>query len=251
MSHESSSRTTLEIPASQRELIKALKATGKPLVLVLMNGRPLSISWEREQADAILETWFAGTEGGNAIADVLFGDYNPSGRLPITFPRSVGQIPMYYNHTRIGRPFTPGKPGNYTSQYFEEPNGPLYPFGYGLSYTRFELSGLDLSHKQFKRGDTLQAKVTVKNTGKVAGETVVQLYLQDVTASMSRPVKELKHFQKVMLQPGETRQLTFAIREDDLKFYNGQLQRVAEPGEFNVQVGLDAEAVQQQGFELL
>lgn len=147
MSHESSSRTTLEVPAVQRDLIKALKATGKPLVLVLMNGRPLSIGWEREQADALLETWFSGTEGGNAIADVLFGDYNPSGRLAITFPRSVGQIPMYYNHMRIGRPFTPGKPGNYTSQYFEEPNGPLYPFGYGLSYTKFELSGLKLSQK--------------------------------------------------------------------------------------------------------
>ncbi len=251
MSHESSSRTTLEIPASQRELIKALKATGKPLVLVLMNGRPLSISWEREQADAILETWFAGTEGGNAIADVLFGDYNPSGKLAITFPRSVGQIPMYYNHTRIGRPFTPGKPGNYTSQYFEEPNGPLYPFGYGLTYSSFELSGLKLSNKDLKRGDTLEAKVTVANTGKVAGETVVQLYLQDVSASMSRPVKELKNFQKLMLKPGESRTLTFRISEEDLKFYNGQLQRVAEPGEFNVQVGLDSQAVQQQSFELL
>jgi len=251
MSHESSSRTTLQVPANQRALIEALKATGKPLVLVLMNGRPLSIGWEREQADALLETWFAGTEGGNAIADVLFGDYNPSGKLPITFPRSVGQIPMYYNHTRIGRPFTPGKPGNYTSQYFEEPNGPLYPFGYGLSYSTFELSGLALSGNKLKRGDTLQASVVVRNTGKVAGETVVQLYVQDVSASMSRPVKELKNFQKLMLKPGETRTVTFSISEEDLKFYNGQLQRVAEPGTFNVQVGLDSEAVQQQGFELL
>ncbi|WP_409271857.1 beta-glucosidase BglX [Pseudomonas sp. KCJK9111] len=251
MSHESSSRTTLQVPANQRALIEALKATGKPLVLVLMNGRPLSIGWEREQADALLETWFAGTEGGNAIADVLFGDYNPSGKLPITFPRSVGQIPMYYNHTRIGRPFTPGKPGNYTSQYFEEPNGPLYPFGYGLSYSTFELSGLALSGNKLKRGDTLQASIVVRNTGKVAGETVVQLYVQDVSASMSRPVKELKNFQKLMLKPGETRTVTFSIGEEDLKFYNGQLQRVAEPGAFNVQVGLDSEAVQQQGFELL
>ncbi|UXH40957.1 beta-glucosidase BglX [Pseudomonas promysalinigenes] len=251
MSHESSSRTSLEIPASQRELIKALKATGKPLVLVLMNGRPLSIGWEREQADAILETWYSGTEGGNAIADVLFGDYNPSGKLAITFPRSVGQIPMYYNHMRIGRPFTPGKPGNFTSQYFEEPNGPLYPFGYGLSYSSFELSGLSLSGNQLKRGDTLQAKITVKNTGQRDGETVVQLYLQDVSASMSRPVKQLKNFQKLMLKAGESRTLTFPISEDDLKFYNGQLQRVAEPGEFNVQIGLDSEAVQQKSFELL
>ncbi len=253
----SASRVAWEIPAVQRELIKALKATGKPLVLVLMNGRPLSIAWEREQADAILETWsiletwFSGTEGGNAIADVLFGDYNPSGKLAITFPRSVGQIPMYYNHLSIGRPYTPGKPGNYTSQYFEEPNGPLYPFGYGLSYSQFELSDLALSKTALKHGDTLQAEVTVKNTGTFDGETVVQLYVQDVSASMSRPVKELKHFQKVLLKAGEARTLTFAISEDDLKFYNGQLQHVAEPGQFNVQVGLDSQAVQQQSFELL
>ncbi|CAG8866681.1 Beta-xylosidase [Pseudomonas fluorescens] len=251
MSHESSSRTTLEIPASQRELIKALKATGKPLVLVLMNGRPLSLAWEREQADAILETWFSGTEGGNAIADVLFGDYNPSGKLAITFPRSAGQIPMYYNHLSIGRPFTPGKPGNYTSQYFEEPNGPLYPFGYGLSYSDFSLTDLTLSKTAIERGDTVQAQVTVKNTSKRAGETVVQLYLQDVTASASRPVKELKGFQKLMLKAGETRTVTFRISEDDLKFYNGQLQWAAEPGQFKVQVGLDSQTVQQQSFELL
>ena len=251
MSHESSSRTTLEIPAVQRELIKALKATGKPLVLVLMNGRPLSLAWEREQADAILETWFSGTEGGNAIADVLLGDYNPSGKLAITFPRSVGQIPMYYNHLRIGRPFTPGKPGNYTSQYFEEPNGPLYPFGYGLSYSEFSVSAPSLSSKTVKQGQSLDATVRVKNTGKRDGETVVQLYLQDVSASMSRPVKELKNFQKVLLKAGEERTLHFTIQPDDLKFYNSQLQWVAEPGEFNVQVGLDSEAVQQQSFELL
>ncbi|WP_342624371.1 beta-glucosidase BglX [Pseudomonas alkylphenolica] len=251
MSHESSSRTTLEIPAAQRELIKALKATGKPLVLVLMNGRPLSLSWEREQADAILETWFTGTEGGNAIADVLFGDYNPSGKLPITFPRSVGQIPMYYNHLSIGRPFTPGKPGNYTSQYFEEPNGPLYPFGYGLSYSEFSLSPLTLSSKTLKKGQTLEASIRVKNTGKRDGETVVQLYLQDIAASMSRPIKELKNFQKVMLKAGEERTVRFQISEEDLKFYNTQLQWAAEPGEFNVQVGLDSQAVQQQRFELL
>ncbi|MGH8383121.1 beta-glucosidase BglX [Pseudomonas sp.] len=251
MSHESSSRTTLEIPAAQRELIKALKATGKPLVLVLMNGRPLSLTWEREQADAILETWFSGTEGGNAIADVLFGDYNPSGKLAITFPRSVGQIPMYYNHLSIGRPFTPGKPGNYTSQYFEEPNGPLYPFGYGLSYSDFSLSPLTLSSKTLKKGQTLEASVRVKNTGKRDGETVVQLYLQDIAASMSRPIKELKNFQKVMLKAGEERTVRFQISEEDLKFYNTQLQWAAEPGEFNVQVGLDSQAVQQKRFELL
>jgi beta-glucosidase len=251
MSHESASRTSLEIPAVQRELIKALKATGKPLVLVLMNGRPLSLAWEREQADALLETWFSGTEGGHAIADVLFGDYNPSGKLPITFPRSVGQIPTYYNHLSIGRPYNPGTPGNYTSQYFDEPNGPLYPFGYGLSYTQFALGQVTLSTDRVQQGQGLSATVTVRNTGDRDGETVVQLYLRDTTASMSRPVKELKHFQKVALKAGEARELTFTLAPDDLKFYNGRLQHVAEPGVFEVQVGLDAQAVNDARFELL
>lgn len=251
MSHESASRTSLEIPTVQRELIKALKATGKPLVLVLMNGRPLSLAWEREQADALLETWFSGTEGGHAIADVLFGDYNPSGKLPITFPRSVGQIPTYYNHLSIGRPYNPGTPGNYTSQYFDEPNGPLYPFGYGLSYTQFALGQVTLSTDRVQQGQGLSATVTVRNTGDRDGETVVQLYLRDSTASMSRPVKELKHFQKVALKAGEARELTFTLAPDDLKFYNGRLQHVAEPGLFEVQVGLDAQAVNDARFELL
>ena len=250
MSHESSSRTNLDIPASQRALITALKATGKPLVLVLMNGRPLSIDVQQQQADAVLQTWFSGTEGGNAIADVLFGDYNPSGKLPITFPRSVGQIPTYYSHLSIGRPFTPGKPGNYTSQYFDEGNSPLYPFGYGLSYTDFSLSDVRLSAKTLKPGATLTASVTVTNTGKRAGETVVQLYIQDVTASMSRAVKELKNFEKVMLNPGEQKVVQFTLSENDLKFYNAQLQHVAEPGEFNVQIGLDSQNVQQNSFQL-
>lgn len=235
MSHESSSRTDLHIPASQRDLIKALKATGKPLVLVLMNGRPLSLLEENQQADAILETWFSGTEGGNAIADVLFGDYNPSGKLPITFPRSVGQIPTYYNHLTIGRPFTPGKPGNYTSQYFDDTTGPLFPFGYGLSYTSFSLSDMALSSTTLNKSGKLDASVTVKNTGKRDGETVVQLYIQDVAGSMIRPIKELKNFQKVMLKAGEEKAIHFTITEDDLKFYNAQLKYAAEPGDFNVQ----------------
>ena len=251
MSHESSSRTDLNIPENQRELIRALKATGKPLVLVLMNGRPLSILQEKEQADAILETWFSGTEGGNAIADVLFGDYNPSGKLPITFPRSVGQIPTYYNHLSIGRPFTPGKPGNYTSQYFDDTTGPLYPFGFGLSYTDFSLSDMALSSTTLNKTGKLDASVMVKNTGKRDGETVVQLYIQDVTGSMIRPVKELKNFQKIMLKAGEQKVVHFTITEDDLKFFNAQLKYAAEPGKFNVQIGLDSRDVTQQSFELL
>jgi beta-glucosidase len=250
MSHESSSRTRLDLPESQQALLKALKATGKPLVLVLMNGRPLTLGWEKANADAMLETWFAGTEGGNAIADVLFGDANPSGKLPISLPRSVGQVPTYYNHPRLGRPFTPGKPGNYTSQYFDEPQGALYPFGYGLSYTDFSVSDVTLSATSMARGGKVDATVTVANTGERAGETVVQLYIQDVAASVVRPVKELKDFRKLMLQPGEKKEVRFSIGEDKLRFYNAKLQHVAEPGQFNVQVGLDSENVKSQSFEL-
>lgn len=243
MSHEASSRTSLQIPHSQQALLKALKETGKPLVLVLMNGRPLDLNWAKVNADAILETWFSGTEGGNAIADVLFGDYNPSGKLPISFPRSVGQIPTYYNHLRVGRPYVEGKPGNYTSQYFEEPNGPLYPFGYGLSYTDFELSEVRLSSPTMPRGGSVEARVTLKNTGTRDGATVVQLYVRDEVASVIRPVKELKAFRKVFLKAGEAREVSFELGEDDLKFVNAQLKRVAESGAFAVQIGLDSQQV--------
>lgn len=251
MSHESSSRTSLTLPASQQALLEALVATGKPLVVVLMNGRPLQLGWVREHADALLETWFTGTEGGNAIADVLFGAHNPSGKLPISFPRSVGQIPTYYNHPRLGRPYVEGRPGNYTSQYFEEPNGALYPFGYGLSYTEFELSKPQLSKRELKRGQRLEVSVTVKNSGARAGATVVQLYLQDLVGSSVRPVKELKRFEKIRLEPGETRVVRFTLGEDDLRFHDARLDYVAEPGEFEVQLGLDSRAVQSERFELL
>ncbi|MDF2641441.1 MAG: periplasmic beta-glucosidase [Pseudomonas sp.] len=251
MSHESASRSSLNIPGKQRDLIKALKATGKPLVLVLMNGRPLILVDELEQADAMLETWFPGTEGGNAVADVLFGDYNPSGKLPMTFPRSIGQLPVYYAHMNTGRPYTPGKPGNYTSHYFEEPNGALFPFGYGLSYTQFDVSDVRLSSKEMVRDGKLTASVTVKNSGKVAGSTAVQLYLRDIAASISRPVKELRNFQKVTLAPGEEKVVSFTLSEEDLKFYNPDLVYAAEPGEFKVMIGLDSEAVKEATFNLL
>jgi beta-glucosidase len=250
MSHEASSRTSLALPGSQETLLKALKTTGKPMVVVLMNGRPLDINWVKDNADAVLETWYAGTEGGHAVADVLFGDYNPAGKLPISFPRSIGQIPTYYNHLRIGRPFVPGKPPNYTSQYFEELPGALYPFGYGLSYTTFAVSDITLSSQTLARDGKIDATVTVKNTGKRDGETVVQLYVQDVSASVVRPVKELKDFRKISLKPGEERVVRFSIGEDKLKFYNANLEFVAEPGDFNVQIGLDSEAVRQKGFVL-
>ena len=251
MTHESASRVALDLPRTQQALITALRATGKPLVLVLMSGRPLAIGDQQRQADAVLETWYSGTEGGNAIADVLFGDYNPSGKLPITFPRSVGQVPLYYSHLSIGRPFTPGHPGNYSSQYFDSEQGPLYPFGYGLSYTDFSLSDVSLSSKRMSRDGKVTASINVRNVGKVAGETVVQLYVRDVAASMARPVKELKHFRKLMLKPGESQTLTFDIVEDDLKFYNQQLVRAAEAGQFTVMIGLDSEDVKEANFELL
>jgi beta-glucosidase len=251
MAHEASSRTDITIPESQLRLLKALKATGKPLVLVLMNGRPLSLVWENDNADAMLETWFGGTEGGNAVADVLFGDYNPSGKLPMTFPRSVGQIPLYYNHLNTGRPFDPNHPDKYTSRYFDATNGPLFPFGYGLSYTTFDVSDVALSRNSMARGGKLQASVTVTNTGSRDGATVVQLYIQDPVASISRPVKELKHFQKIMLKAGESRQVSFTVDENDLSFYNAKLQYGAEPGQFNVYIGLDSQDVKQGSFTLL
>ncbi|MFC3395974.1 beta-glucosidase BglX [Brenneria rubrifaciens] len=251
MAHEASSRSNIDLPQSQRDLIAALKATGKPLVLVLMNGRPLALVRENQQADALLETWFSGTEGGNAIADVLFGDYNPSGKLPMSFPRSVGQIPIYYNHLPSGRPYTPENPGKYTSHYYDEANGPLYPFGYGLSYTTFSVSDVRLSSQTMKRDGSLTASVTVKNTGDRAGETVVQIYLHDVVASVSRPVKELRGFQKVMLQPGESRTIRFPIDQEALKFYNARMQQVVEPGTFDVFIGLDSQRVKSQRFTLL
>lgn len=250
MSHESSSRISIEMPGSQRALLKALKATGKPLVVVLMNGRPLALGWEKDNADALLETWYTGTEGGNAIADVLFGDHNPSAKLPISFPRSAGQIPTYYNPLRIGRPFTPGKPGNYTSQYFEEEQGPLYPFGFGLSYSRFTLSNLKLSAARITRDQRLTAEATLTNEGTYEGANVVQLYIADPYASIARPIKELKGFQKVTLKPGESRVVRFEIGKEQLKFINAELKEVVESGRFEVQLGLDSRDVLEQPFML-
>ncbi|WP_312268213.1 beta-glucosidase BglX [Pseudescherichia sp.] len=250
MAHEASSRTDITIPQSQQDLITALKATGKPLVLVLMNGRALAMVKQDQQADAILETWFAGTEGGNAVADVLFGDYNPSGKLPISFPRSVGQIPVYYSHLNTGRPYNAEHPNKYTSRYFDEANGPLYPFGYGLSYTTFSVSDVKLSAPTLSRDGTVTASVDVTNTGKREGATVMQMYIQDVTASQSRPVKELKGFDKVNLKPGETQTVSFPIDINALKFWNQKMKYDAEPGKFNVFIGTDSARVKQAQFEL-
>lgn len=246
MSGEAASRADIGIPDSQRTLLKALLNTGKPVVLVLINGRPLTLSWENDHVPAILEAWAPGTEGGNAIADVLFGDYNPAGKLTMTFPRSVGQIPLYYNHLNTGRPFDAAN--KFTSKYLDIPNEPLYPFGYGLSYTTFAYGNISLNETELKGNEVLEASVTVKNTGDRAGEEVVQLYIGDPVASISRPVKELKNFKKVMLQPGEEKEVTFQVTTDDLKFYNSDLVCDWEPGAFKIYIGTSSAEVKEAGF---
>ncbi|MBO3269372.1 beta-glucosidase BglX [Hymenobacter defluvii] len=250
MTGEAASRADIGLPGQQLALLKALKATGKPLVLVLMNGRPLTLTWEDENASAILETWFAGTQAGNAIADVLFGNYNPSGKITMTFPRSVGQIPLYYNHKSTGRPYGGVQLDKYKSRYLDEVNEPLYPFGFGLSYTKFEYGKPELSAATLGMNQPLEVKVTVRNTGNYDGEEVAQLYIRDMVGSLSRPVKELKGFQKVMLKKGESKTLTFRLSPDALKFYNNDLNFVAEPGDFQVMVGGNSRDVQMASFKL-
>jgi len=238
-SGEAASRSNINLPDCQKRLLKALLKTGKPVVLVLCNGRPLTLSWENEHVPAILETWHAGVEAGNGIADVLFGDYNPAGKLTMTFPRNVGQIPIYYNHRNTGRPLDPDH--KFTTKYLDVPNTPLYPFGYGLSYTSFKYGDILLSKKQLKGDVKLKASIEVTNTGKLAGEEVVQLYIQDPAASVSRAVKELKGFKKTYLKPGETKSVEFTITSEDLKFYNSELKYDWESGLFNIHIGTNSQ----------
>jgi beta-glucosidase len=235
MSGEAASRSSLDLPGRQLDLIKTVQGTGKPVVVVLMNGRPLTINWIAENTPAILETWFAGTQAGNAIADVLFGDVNPGGKLPVTFPRNVGQEPLYYNHMSTGRP--PDTNNKYTSKYLDVPWTPLFPFGYGLSYTQFRLSDLQLSAPRIPPDGRLTVSVAVENTGKLAGDEVVQLYIRDTAASVTRPVKELKGFQRIALRPGEKRRIEFTLTREHLGFYNREMQFMVERGEFKVMVG--------------
>ena len=237
MSGEAASRSDIGIPESQRKLIQALAQTGKPLVLVVMSGRPLTLNMENEVATAMLQAWFPGQEAGNAIADVLFGAYNPSGKLTMSFPRNVGQIPVYYNHKNTGRPQPEGPTQKFRSNYLDVENDPLFPFGYGLSYTTFKYDHLTLSAVRMSSQQSIDVAFTLTNTGSYAGEEVVQLYLRDPVASVTRPVKELKDFQKVLLQPGESKQLHFTIDKEKLSFFNSQLQWVAEPGSFDVMIG--------------
>ncbi|TZF83160.1 beta-glucosidase BglX [Pedobacter sp. BS3] len=250
MGGEATSRTSLDLLPNQKELLKAVTATGKPVVLVLMNSRPLTLEWEDANVSAILETWFAGTEAGNAIANVLTGNYNPSGKLTATFPHNVGQIPIYYNHKNTGRPYSGDLMDKYKSRYIDSPNEPLYPFGYGLSYTTFIYSPVTLSAATLTGTQTLQASVTVTNTGNFDGEEVVQLYIRDMVGSITRPVKELKGFEKIFLKKGESRKVTFNISVNDLKFYNNSLNYVAEPGDFKIFIGTNSRDVQEASFTL-
>ncbi|NOU46778.1 MAG: beta-glucosidase BglX [Bacteroidales bacterium] len=238
MSGECSSRSDISLPVNQQDLLKALLATGKPVVLVLFAGRPLTLPWENENIPAILNVWFGGTEAGHAIADVLFGSVNPSGKLPATFPQNVGQIPIFYNHKNTGRPLAEGQGfQKFRSNYLDVTNEPLFPFGYGLSYTQFTYGELILSKSQLKGNQTITASISLTNTGKYDGAEVVQLYIRDLIGSVTRPVKELKGFQKVFLKAGETKTVIFTISPEDLKFYNYDLKYDWEAGDFVIMIG--------------
>ena len=238
MSGESSSRSDIGIPDAQKELLAALLKTGKPVVLLLFAGRPMTIKWESENVPAILNVWFGGSEAGNAIADVLFGDVNPSGKLTTTFPQNVGQVPIYYAQKNTGRPLGAGKWfEKFRSNYIDVSNDPLYPFGYGLSYTKFVYSDIKVSSKSLKGNQTLTASVSIANTGKRNGKEVVQLYIRDLVGSITRPVKELKGFKKIEINAGETKTVSFSITPEDLKFYNSDLKFDWESGDFEIMIG--------------
>ena len=244
MSGESSSRTDLNIPDVQHTLLEALLKTGKPVVLTLFTGRPLTLTWEQENVPAILNVWFGGSEAAYAIGDVLFGDVNPSGKLTITFPKNVGQIPLFYNHKNTGRPLQEGKWfEKFRSSYLDVDNEPLYPFGYGLSYTTFQYSDIALSASAMGQDGSITAAVTVTNAGKRDGAEVVQLYIRDLVGSITRPVKELKGFEKIFLKAGESKTVTFKITPELLRFYDYDLKQVAEPGDFDVMIGGDSRNV--------
>jgi beta-glucosidase len=249
MSGEAHSRADINIPGVQETLLKELKKTGKPIIMVLMNGRPLLLNWEKENIPAILETWFLGTEAGNAVADVIFGDYNPSGKLTVSFPYAVGQIPIFYNHRSVGRPNV-GDDNPFVSKYLDIPNEPLYPFGYGLSYATFKYSDIELSSNEIKKTQNIRATVNVTNTGKVKGKETVQVYIQDLFASVTQPVKRLIDFKQIELNPGETGTVSFEISPDKLKIYNEYMKKIVEPGEFKVYIGTDSQDVKEAKFEV-
>lgn len=251
-SGEAKSRSNLRLPGVQEELVKAIQATGKPVVVLINAGRPLIFNWTADQVPAIVYTWWLGSEAGNAIADVLFGDYNPSGKLPMSFPREEGQIPIYYNHFNTGRPAPNETATNYVSAYIDLKNSPKFPFGYGLSYTTFNYSDLQLSKKVMKKNETITVSFVLTNTGKFDGEEVVQLYLKDQVGSVVRPVKELRDFQKVFLKAGASQKITFTIDKEKLAFYNAKLEWAPEPGAFEVQLGSSSADIRlKDSFELV
>lgn len=248
MSGEAASRASLGLPGVQLELLRALAATGRPIAVVLMNGRPLTLVEVDETANAVVEAWFGGLQAGPAVADVLLGDWNPSGRLPATFPRQIGQIPLYYSHKQTGRPIDPAN--KYTSKYLDVSNEPLYPFGFGLGYTQFEYGDPEIDREALGPDDTLEVRVAVKNTGERAGRETVQLYVQDLVGSVTRPVKELKGFQQVTLGPGEEVLVRFTLRGQDLAFYRRDLSFGLEPGDYRVWVGPNSRDVREVRFRL-
>jgi beta-glucosidase len=249
---EAASRSDIGLPQSQTRLLEELSKTGKPLVVVLMSGRPLTIEKESKLASSILQVWFQGHEAGHAVADVLFGSYNPSGKLTMSWPRNVGQVPVYYNHKNTGRPQDNSKPTQkFQSNYLDVANTPLYAFGYGLSYTMFSYGPIQLSKTSLRPAEKISATVTVTNSGAYDGEEVVQLYIRDIVGSITRPVKELKDFRKIMLKKGESKQVTFTIDEEKLKFWNGDLKWVSEPGAFKLFIGGSSDNVKEADFTLV
>ncbi len=252
MSGEAKSRANIHLPGIQEELIKAIQETGKPVVVLLMAGRPMVFNWTADHIPAIVYTWWLGSQAGNAIADVLYGQYNPSGKLPMTFPRSEGQIPIYYNYLSTGRPAKDDQDTHYRSGYIDMQKSPRYAFGYGLSYTTFEYSGLKLSAAKMGLNEQITVSFTLKNAGNVAGEEVAQLYLRDVVARPVQPVKELKDFQKVMLKPGESKTISFTIDKEKLSFYNEKIEWVTQPGEFRIMIGGSSDAIRlEDSFNLV
>ena len=249
MSGEAASKTNLNLPGVQEDLIKQIQNAGTPVIAVLINGRPLTISWLNENVDGIIEAWYLGDQAGNAITDVILGDYNPSGKLTMTFPRSVGQIPIYYDYKNTGRPFVADD--KYTSKYLDLPNTPLYPFGFGLSYSSFKYSNLQILPSSTTVGDTLLASVEVKNTGDIGGDEIVEMYIRDEVASVTRPLKELKGFQRIKLKPNETKKVFFTITPDMLSFFGLDMKKIIEPGKFDVMIGGSSDKVISKSFELI
>lgn len=248
MSGEAASRSNIDLPENQKKILKALKKLGKPIILVLMNGRPLTLEWENENMDAILETWFSGTMAGDAISSILTGKTNPSGKLTISFPRNTGQIPVYYNSKNTGRPFDQNN--KYTSKYLDTENTPLYPFGYGLSYSNFEYSTPTISKSQMTVKDSVTIYLNVKNKGPYGGEEIVQLYIKDINASITRPLKELKNFEKIYLNSGESKVVKFILKGEDFSFLDRNLQKIVEPGMFKIMVGKNSRDVESLDFKI-